>query len=59
MRQPETVGKYANGQKVFVNADRAQQLIIRRYYNRIYYCRTLDDQKEHAYFEREISAVPS
>jgi hypothetical protein len=58
MKEPDIHGKYANGQKVFAITNPEQQLVIRRYYNRIYYCRTLEgEQKESAYFEREILPI--
>ncbi|HEV7379197.1 MAG TPA: hypothetical protein VGN64_05345 [Dyadobacter sp.] len=58
MKEPDVIGKYENGQKVFARVDPKQELTIRRYYNRIYYCRATEgDQKEHAYFEREIFAA--
>lgn len=36
------------------------KLVIRRYVDRIYYCKVQDDpeQKERVYFERELSYEP-
>jgi hypothetical protein len=50
--------KYIDGQRVYAKVNPDQKLIIRRYYHRIYYCRSTDGaETEFAYFEREISPV--
>lgn len=47
---------YAVGTKIYANEDPARQLIIHKYYHRIYYCAVADDpgHKHFAYFEREL-----
>lgn len=49
--------KYAAGTIVYALEHPKTQLVIRRYYQRIYYCTTVNDpaQKDLAYFEREIA----
>lgn len=53
-----TVGKYKPGEKVFAKKDPNVALIVRRYIDRIYYCKFQDDpdKRELALFEREIVA---
>ena len=48
---------YAEGQIVFAKSNPGVKLIIRRYIDRMYYCRTKDDASlaELALFEREIT----
>ncbi|MFM2019156.1 MAG: hypothetical protein RL007_2812 [Bacteroidota bacterium] len=48
--------KYAEGSFVYAKADPATKLKIRRYVDRVYYCRIEGDadEKELVYFEREI-----
>jgi hypothetical protein len=50
--------KFKEGQEVFDAVHPNQKLVIRRHYNRIYYCKVIDDptRKELAYFERELTA---
>ncbi len=49
--------KYQPGDMVFATANPSVKLIIRRYVDRIYYCKTEQqpDSKDLAYFERELS----
>lgn len=48
--------KYKEGQEVFAKVNPTLKLIIRRYVDRIYYCKVKENptQKELVYFEREI-----
>lgn len=56
MKESKIESKYAVGQLVCANKAPHQKLIIRRYYHRIYYCRTLEgEEKEYAFFEKEIA----
>jgi hypothetical protein len=50
------VNKYKENQTVYAKKNPALKLIIRRYVDRIYYCRVQEfpDQKELVYFEREL-----
>lgn len=50
--------KYKEGQVVYAKVNPALKLVIRRYVDRIYYCKVQDDptRKELVYFEREIEA---
>jgi hypothetical protein len=52
--------KYKEGQVVYAKVNPALKLVIRRYVDRIYYCKVQDDptRKELVYFEREIEANP-
>lgn len=52
--------KYKEGQVVHAKVNPALKLVIRRYVDRIYYCKVQDDltRKELVYFEREIEADP-
>jgi hypothetical protein len=47
---------YPEGALITAKANPALQLIIRKYYQRIYYCEIVDDpeHKHLAYFEREL-----
>ncbi|MFN7495184.1 MAG: hypothetical protein ACK5RG_19855 [Cyclobacteriaceae bacterium] len=53
--------KFKEGEEVFDAVHPNQKLIIRKYYNRIYYCKVVDDpsSKELAYFERELTGKGS
>ncbi|MGB3183521.1 MAG: hypothetical protein WBB45_19180 [Cyclobacteriaceae bacterium] len=53
----EPAGKYSPGEIIFSKVDPGVKLKIRRYVNRIYYCRFVDDpdRKEVVLFEREIA----
>ncbi len=48
--------KYKEGQVVYAKENPLLKLIIRRYVDRIYYCKVQDDpdRKELVYFEREL-----
>jgi hypothetical protein len=50
--------KYKEGQVVYAKVDPGLKLVIRRYVDRIYYCKVQNDptRKELVYFEREIEA---
>ena len=50
--------KYKEGQVVYVKVDPGLIPMIRRYVDRIYYCKVQNDPalKELVYFEREIEA---
>lgn len=47
---------YKVGQEVYAKVDPSLKLIIRRYVDRIYYCKIKEDlnRKELVYFEREL-----
>jgi len=49
--------KFAEGSVVFALASPEIKLVIRRYVDRVYYCRLQSDpeQKEMIYFERELA----
>jgi len=51
-----TIGKYKAGEKVFAKAHPEVPLVVRRYVDRIYYCRfsKSPDAGELVLFEREI-----
>jgi hypothetical protein len=48
--------KYKNGEVVFERIRPTQKLVIRGYFNGIYYCKCLEarTRKELVYFEREL-----
>lgn len=48
--------KYKEGEEVFAKVNPSLKLIIRRYVDRIYYCKIKKDPtlKELVYFEREL-----
>ncbi|MGC1241341.1 MAG: hypothetical protein WA874_07125, partial [Chryseosolibacter sp.] len=48
--------KYPEGSIVFAKVAPDLKLLIRKYYQRIYYCAPADDKngKERVYFEREL-----
>lgn len=48
--------KYKEGDIVFANEDPTKKLVVRRYVDRIYYCKVDGDSfaKERVYFEREL-----
>ncbi len=59
MKEPSSHSRYAEGQHVFAKINPERGLIIRRYHDRIYYCREVDrPEKEYVYFEREILPFP-
>jgi hypothetical protein len=58
MKKSSLEAKYTAGQLVTAIKNPGQQLMIRRYYHRIYYCKTIEgEEKEFAFFEAEISPV--
>ncbi|AEV33927.1 hypothetical protein [Owenweeksia hongkongensis] len=48
--------RYREGEVVHSKANPEQKLIVRRYVDRIYYCKIQDDldHKDVVYFEREL-----
>lgn len=50
--------KYKEGEIVYAKINPSLKLIIRRYVDRIYYCKIQEDpaRKELVYFERELMA---
>ena len=52
--------KYKEGSTVCSTVNPTQELLIRRYVDRIYYCRIQNDlaHKELVYFERELMNCP-
>ncbi len=48
--------KYDDGDIVYSKINPDEKLLVRRYIDRIYFCRHIPDlgQKELAYFEREL-----
>jgi len=52
--------KYKEGSVVYAIADPEVRLVIRRYVDRVYYCRAQKDpaQKELIFFERELTQTP-
>ena len=48
--------KYKEGEEVYAKVNRSLKLIVRRYVDRIYYCKIKKDPtlKELVYFEREL-----
>ena len=48
--------KYKEGEIIYAKVDPELKLIVRRYVDRIYYCKIQDEpeRKELVYFEREI-----
>lgn len=50
--------KYKVGQMVIATANPNTLLVVRRYVDRIYYCRIKDseNEKDLVYFERELEA---
>lgn len=53
--------KFKEGEEVYAKVNPALKLIIRRYVDRIYYCKIKKNptQKELVYFEREIMSDKS
>lgn len=52
---------YNAGDVVFAKADPTLRLVVRRYVDKIYYCKVQDypDRKELVYFERELQEKSS
>lgn len=50
---------YPEGSVVFARARPTVALVIRRYVDRVYYCRSQEDpfEKEQVYFERELLSL--
>ena len=56
-KKAETMeNKHKEGAVVYANEDLTKKLVIRRYVDRIYYCKVEGDpsSKELVYFEREL-----
>lgn len=53
--------KYNAGDVVYAKVDLTLKLVIRRYIDRIYYCKVQEDpeRKELVYFERELVENPA
>lgn len=51
------MNKYKEGQIVHSLANPEQKLVVRRYIDRIYFCRVVEEpeHRELAFFERELS----
>ena len=49
--------KYNEGQEVYSHSNPSVKLVVRRYVDRIYYCRIQSDpeKKDLVYFERELT----
>lgn len=56
--KPGKEGTFKGGEIVFAKSDPSLKLIVRRFVDRIYYCRIQIDplQKERVYFERELTS---
>ncbi len=55
--KPESMeNKYKEGDVVYAKENPEKKLVVRRYVDRIYYCKVQDDAtaKELVYFEREL-----
>jgi len=53
-----TENKFKTGEVVFERTHPAQKLIVSKYVDRLYYCKTQESpkRKELVYFERELKA---
>ena len=52
-----TTGKFKEGEAVFENVNPSRKLLVRRYLDRIYYCRTESPPlKDVVFFERELTS---
>lgn len=53
-------GEFKDGQTVFAKINTEQALIVRRYVDRVYYCKLKDnfEAKELVYFARELQSSP-
>ena len=60
MKPPLRDNIYAEGSIIYAKNKPAQQLIIRRFVNRIYFCKIAADlnHKDLIYFERELISKP-
>ena len=45
---------FREGEFIYAKEDPEKQLVITKYYQRIYYCTRVTDKKELVYFEREL-----
>ena len=45
------------GSHIFAKESPRAELVITKYYQRIYYCTRLKDEKELVYFERELILI--
>lgn len=56
MNKQDIQSIYRPGDVVFANVNPTLKLVVRRYIDRIYYCKIQDDPeaKELVYFEREL-----
>ena len=55
MKNLNATGKFKEGEMVFANANPSEKLVIRRFLDRIYYCRTESPSaKDVVFFEREL-----
>lgn len=56
MKDDYTESKFVAGDIVYAKVDPTLKLIVRRYVDRIYYCKIMEqpDKKELVYFEREL-----
>ena len=54
--KPTPDNRFKEGEEVYAKSNPEQPLIIRRYVDRIYYCKLRDDlnHKELVFFEREL-----
>lgn len=59
MRREPDQNKYNVGEVVYAKVNPALKLVIRRYIDRVYYCKVQEDpeRKELVYFEREILPI--
>ena len=57
MKYYNATGKFKEGDPVFANANPSQKLLVRRYLDRIYYCRSeTPPLKDVVFFERELTS---
>ncbi len=56
MEDHQKDNKFKEGSEVFAKVNPSIALIIRRYLDKVYYCKVKEDpnQEEQVYFEREI-----
>jgi hypothetical protein len=60
MSRQSVQNKYNAGDTVYAKANPTQKLVIRRYVDRVYYCKVQEEpeRKELVYFEREFVEDP-
>jgi hypothetical protein len=53
--------KFAEGSRVFALENPLVELVVRRYVDRVYYCKLVNDpeHRDMVYFERELAAKPA